>query len=70
MRVIGRLGDYRTLYGRAMETTMDTPDAWTYAVFPRNYGIGESIIDDEVHDAESGRMTWTSQSRFASRAVT
>jgi hypothetical protein len=52
--VIGRLGDYRTLNGRAMGTTMDTPDAWTYAVFQWNYGIEESIIDDEVHERRNG----------------
>ncbi len=53
--VIGRLGDYRTLYGRALGTTMDTPDAWTYAVLPMNYGIEESIVDDEVRERRIGQ---------------
>jgi hypothetical protein len=52
--VIGRLGDYRTLYGRAMGTTMDTPGAWTYAVLPHNYGIEELIIDDELEERRIG----------------
>jgi len=52
--VIGRLGDYRTLYGRAMGTTMDTPDAWSYAVFPRNFGVEELIVNDEVHERRIG----------------
>jgi hypothetical protein len=52
--VVGRLGDFRTLYGRAMGTTMDTPDVWTYAAHPWNYGIEESIIDDEVHERRIG----------------
>ncbi len=52
--VIGRLGNDRTLYGRAMGTAMDTPDAWTYQVFPMNYGIEESILDDEVEERRIG----------------
>ena len=51
---IGRFGDHRTLYGRAMGTSMDTPDAWTYQVFPMNYGIEESIVDDEVQERRIG----------------
>ena len=51
---IGRFGDHRTLYGRAMGTSMDTPDAWTYQVFPVNYGIEESIVDDEVQERRIG----------------
>jgi hypothetical protein len=52
--VIGRLGDHRTLYGRAMGTTMDTPDVWSYAVLPTNYGIEESLINDAVHEHRIG----------------
>jgi hypothetical protein len=52
--VIGRRGDYRTLFGRAMGTTMDTPDVWTYAICPTNYGIDELIVDDEVDEHRIG----------------
>ncbi len=52
--VMGRLGDYRTLYGRAMGSAMDTPDVWTYQVFPMNYGIQESIVDDEIQERRVG----------------
>ena len=52
--VIGRFGNDRTVYGRAMGTAMDTPDAWTYAVFPHNFGIDEQIIDDELVERRIG----------------